>query len=198
MWMLHNGPGNVVAASAMVLSWLGLCTVMLTARRPPAGESAAKRDASSTFGIILQSIGIGAAWASPIRLDTDWPFPRETWIAGAPVALLAVLSLALFVWSAATMGRNWSLIARTRDDHKLVQDGPFALMRHPIYVAMFGLLVATALSLGHMVNLIAAIPIFLWGTLSRVAIEERLLRNAFGDAYDAYAKRVKRFIPGVW
>ena len=79
-----------------------------------------------------------------------------------------------------------------------VQDGPFALVRHPIYVALFGLMLATALALGHVVNLIVAIPLYLWGTLSRVAIEERLLRNAFGDAYDVYAKRVKRFVPGVW
>ena len=196
--MLHNGAGNAVAAGAVVAGWIGLCVVMLTARRPPAGEGAAKRDASSAFGIALQSLGIGAAWAAPIHIDADWPFAREVWIAGAPVAALAMLSLLLFIWSAATMGRNWSLIARTREDHKLVQDGPFAVVRHPIYVALFGLMVAAALALGHPVNLIVAIPLYLWGTLLRVAIEERLLRNAFGDAYDAYARRVKRFIPGVW
>lgn len=198
MWMLHNGAGNPAAAAAAVAGWIGLCTVMLTARRPPAGEGAAKRDASSVFGIVMQSLGIGAAYAAPIHIATRWPFPREVWLDAAPVIMLAMLSLALFIWSAWTMGRNWSLIARTREDHKLVQDGPFALVRHPIYVALFGLMTATALSLGHVVNLLVAIPLYVWGTLSRVAIEERLLRNAFGDAYDAYARRVKRFIPGVW
>lgn len=198
MWMLHNGAGNPVAAAAVVAGWIGLCTVMLTARRPPAGEGAAKRDAGSVLGIVLQSLGIGAAYAAPIRIHTDRPFAPEVWIAGAPVAALAALSLLLFIWSAATMGRNWSLIARTRDDHKLVEDGPFAFMRHPIYVALFGLMIATALAFGHPVNLVVAIPLYIWGTLQRVAIEERLLRNAFGDAYDAYAKRVRRFVPGVW
>ena len=96
------------------------------------------------------------------------------------------------------MGQNWSLVARTRSDHKLVERGPFALMRHPIYVALFGLMIATGLALGHPWNLLLAAPIYWWGTLQRVAIEERLLRDAFGSAYDDYARRVKRFVPGVW
>ena len=35
---------------------------MVTARRPRSGEGAAKRDANSVLGIVLQSLGIGAAW----------------------------------------------------------------------------------------------------------------------------------------
>jgi protein-S-isoprenylcysteine O-methyltransferase Ste14 len=183
----------------MVASWVGLSAVMLTARRPRAGESgSAKRDTGSLLGIALQSVGIGAAWFGPIRIDTDWPFAPAVWMAGAPVAALAVASLLLFLWSAVTMGQNWSLVARTRSDHQLVDGGPFALMRHPIYVALCGLMIATALAVGHPWNLLIAFPLYVWGTLQRVGIEERLLREAFGSAYEDYARRVKRFVPGVW
>lgn len=191
-------PGNAVAAAATIFSWFALSVVMLTARRPPAGEGASKRDSGSVFGVALQGVAISVAWFGPIRIDTEWPFAREVWIAGAPVAALAVASWLLFLWAAVTMGQNWSLVARTRSDHKLVQRGPFALMRHPIYVALFGLMIATGLALGHPWNLLLAAPIYWWGTLQRVAIEERLLRDAFGSTYDDYARRVKRFVPGVW
>ncbi len=96
------------------------------------------------------------------------------------------------------MGANWSLVARTREDHRLVQTGPFALVRNPIYVALLGMICALAIALGHAVNLVLAIPLYLIGTLMRVSIEERLLREMFGQAFDDYARRVKRFIPLVW
>jgi protein-S-isoprenylcysteine O-methyltransferase Ste14 len=96
------------------------------------------------------------------------------------------------------MGRNWTLVAQTRADHSLVQTGPFALIRNTIYVALFGMMVANAMALGHAINLAASIPIYIVGTLMRVGIEEKLLRAMFGTAYDDYARRVKRFIPAIW
>ena len=190
--------GNPVAAAAAVLAWIGIGVVMATSRRAATGDASggARRDLSSLLGIALQSIGIAAAWFGQIRIS-----PRVTSAVvsdGAPAAALALLSLALFIWAAAAMGANWSLVARTRADHKLVRDGPFALMRHPIYVALFGMLAATAIALGHAPNLIVAAPLYIVGTLMRVGSEEKLLRVAFGEAYEAYARRVKRFIPGIW
>lgn len=95
------------------------------------------------------------------------------------------------------MGRNWSLVARTRSDGEVVQTGPFALVRHPFYVAIFFMLVATALSTGHAINLVVGVPLYIIGTLMRTNIEERLLRQSFAS-YGDYAQRVKRLIPGVW
>lgn len=95
------------------------------------------------------------------------------------------------------MGANWSLVARTRADHQLVQTGPFAFVRHPIYVALLGLMIATAIAGGHVRNLVLAIPLYGVGTWLRIVYEERLLRQAFGAGYDAYARRVRCFIPGV-
>ncbi len=95
------------------------------------------------------------------------------------------------------MGRNWSIVARTRGDHALVTAGPFAWIRHPIYTAMFLMMIALAIGLGHAARLFIAVPLYALGTAIRVRIEERLLRTAFSSAYEEYANRVKRFIPGV-
>lgn len=136
-------------------------------------------------------------WAGSIEVAGP-PYTTEAWVTAAPAALLAVLSFGLFAWSAATMGANWSLVARTRADHQLVQSGPFRWMRHPIYIALFGLMIATALALGRVYHLAIAIPLYALGTWSRVNYEEALLRERFGAAYDAYAQRVKRYLPGVF
>ncbi|WP_163312237.1 methyltransferase family protein, partial [Enterobacter cloacae] len=74
--------------------------------------------------------------------------------------------------------------------------GPFAWIRNPIYTALFVFMLAMALGFGHWRGLIIGVPLYWIGTWMRVRREEKLLRAQFGAAYDAYAARVKRFIPG--
>lgn len=187
--------GNAIGLAAAMLAWVGLWLVSLANQnRPP--DTGGKRDASSLAGIIVQGLGIGAAWFGAMRIHVS--LSPEAWIDAAPAIAIAFLSLALFWWSVNTMGKNWAVVAQTRSDHELVQTGPFALMRNPIYVAIGGMMAATALALGHGWNLIVAIPVYLIGTMMRVAIEEKLLRETFGAPYDEYRRRVKRFIPAIF
>jgi protein-S-isoprenylcysteine O-methyltransferase Ste14 len=194
--MQFYSPGNPIASIAVLLCWLGFGAVMARSRMASGGKSAAKRDLRSIFGIALQGLGIALAWVGPLRFDRS--LSPADWIAAAFPVAIALGSVGLFAWSTRTMGANWSLVARTREDHSLVQTGPFALTRNPIYVALFGMMCALAVALGHAANLLLAIPAYLIGTLMRVGIEERLLRETFGQAFDDYARRVKRFIPLVW
>lgn len=194
--MPFYSPANPVASGAVLLCWMSFGVVMLRSRMAAREKSAAKRDFRSVFGIALQGVGIALAWAGPFRFG--WPVSRADLIAAILPAAIALGSVSLFAWSTQTMGANWSLLARTREDHSLVQTGPFALVRNPIYVALFGMMCALATALGHAANLILAIPLYLIGTLMRVSIEERLLREMFGQAFDDYARRVKCFIPWVW
>src|SRR5205085_753646 len=108
-----------------------------------------------------------------------------------------LLSLGLFTAAARAMGANWSIVARMREGHELVTGGVFARLRHPIYTAMGAFLIAMAIAFGHEYGLIAGLPLFALGTAIRIREEERLLRGEFGAAYDDYARRVKRFVPGL-
>ena len=103
------------------------------------------------------------------------------------IGLLMATAIGLFVSASRTMGQNWSLVARTRSDHELVTSGPFAYVRHPIYVALFLFMVAISIALGHSERLLFAVPIYALGTWFRIVREERLLRDMFGADYDAYA-----------
>ncbi len=160
------------------------------------GETTAKRSRASVVGIATQGLAIGFVSVGTQRATLD-PLSATALSEAVAVALLMAATVGLFVWASWTMGRNWSLVARTRSDHALVTAGPFAWVRHPIYTAMFLMMIALAIGLGHVARLEVAIPLYALGTAIRVRIEERLLRNAFGAAYNEYATRVKRFIPGV-
>ena len=115
---------------------------------------------------------------------------------------LAIVTMALAVasvWfcSAAirTLGKQWSLAARVVEGHKLVTEGPYSIVRNPIYTGMFGMLLATGLAVSHWIGLALAIVVFAIGTFIRVRSEERLLREMFGPEFEAYARKVPAVIP---
>jgi len=184
-------------ALAVLAAGLFLFAVALVARRwrRPA-ERGSRRDAASLIGIAVQGLGGVIAASGPVRATLD-PLGSAALVQAALTAALLAAALTLFVWATAAMGRNWSLVARTRADHALVTTGPFARMRHPIYTALALVVIALALALGHLPRLTLALPVYALGTWLRVRIEERLLHAMFGATYEAYAARVKRFVPGL-
>ncbi|MCP3734502.1 isoprenylcysteine carboxylmethyltransferase family protein [Sphingomonas sp. RP10(2022)] len=186
-------PGIAALALGITLFWAALIAARW--RREP--EAGGRRNRASLAGIVVQGLAFVIAASGPVRVTLD-PLGTAALVQAGVVALLMATTLTLFVWAAATMGRNWSLVARTRADHALVTAGPFAWVRHPIYTALALMLVAVAVALGHGPRLVVAVPVYAVGTWLRVRIEERLLRVMFGGAYDAYAARVKRFVPGLF
>ena len=185
-------PGPIILFAGLLL--FGALLIFAGKRAPEEGES--RRSGRSIVGIVVQMLSFLAVGAGPMLLT----LPATS----APALLQAVIVLALsaitcglFFASKRAMGRNWSVVARTRSDHELVTWGPFAHVRHPIYSALFVWLVAMAVAFGHYRGLILGVPLYWIGTVLRIVEEEKLLRAQFGEAYDAYAARVKRFLPGI-
>ena len=185
-------PGLAVLATGGLAFFLAL----LVARSRRERESGGARSGRSIGGIVVQGAGIAATFAGPVSVRLD-PLGAAALAEAAVVALLMASSVALFIWSSRTMGRNWSLVARTRSDHELVTTGPFAYVRHPIYVSMALTMLAGSIAMGHERALLVGVPLFAIGTWLRISEEERLLRAMFGATYGAYAARVARFVPGV-
>lgn len=161
------------------------------------GESGIKIDNRSRLGIVIQSIGIGLAGFGPTR-PTLPPYSLAALAGTAAVILLMGGSVALFASSSRELGRNWSLIARTRSDHELVRSGPYAKVRHPIYLGMLLFLLALAAALGHWMELLVAVPVFLIGTTIRTRIEDRLLEQSFGDTFRDYRGSTPALLPRIF
>ena len=201
--MLQYFPNDTVGLpglAAIMLGFLAFFVALLAARARVARVPAAPLSQSAPITrlwIVVQGIGIGVVGFGPIRVALD-PMSGKAIAEAVAVAVLMAGAVALFDASSRAMGKNWALVAQTRSDHVLVQNGPFKWVRNPIYVALALFMLAMAVAFGHSRNLVVAIPIFALGTWMRVVREEGLLRAQFGAAYDDYTARVKRFVPGLF
>ena len=180
----------------MVLSWIAFVIVFATQKKAPSSPDK-KRDSVSILGIALQGASYAVVWI--IRRPWFTPmFPpnRSLEIALSVTAMVLAVASVWFCGAAVrTLGKQWSLAARVLEGHKLVTDGPYNVVRNPIYTGMFGMLLATGLAVSHWVGLLIAIIVYAVGTVVRVRSEEKLLRGAFGAEFDAYARRVPAVIP---
>ena len=111
---------------------------------------------------------------------------------------LVLAGVGFAVWARVVLGHNWSgLVMMVRDGHQLVQTGPYAIVRHPIYTGLFFAILGTTLTLGTLASWIA-VASGLAGILIRVDVEERLMATEFGDAHAAYRERTRKLIPFLW
>lgn len=201
--MLSHFPNDAVALPGLAAMTIGFAIffIALMAARLRArhdGDAPVSQKASITWlWIAVQGLGIAITGFGPIRVELD-AMSAKAIIEAVIVFALMIGAVALFHASSRTMGKNWALVARTRADHVLVQTGPFAIVRNPIYVALALFMFAMAIAFGHARNLILGVPIYAIATWMRVSHEERLLKVQFGAAYDDYAARVKRFVPGLF
>jgi protein-S-isoprenylcysteine O-methyltransferase Ste14 len=180
----------------LILGWL-LFTVVFLKREKPPQTTESKRDRSSNVGIATQMIGFALVWSvrrpmfSPM-FNLGWPFDIATAVI---TTTLVVCSIWIVTTAVRTLGKQWSLTARLVEGHALITEGPYQIVRHPIYTGMFGMMLATGLVMTYWFILVAAIAIFLTGTSIRTRSEEGLLRNEFGAAYENYARKTPALIP---
>lgn len=103
---------------------------------------------------------------------------------------------ALAGWSASRLGPNLSPLPEPRGAGQLVQTGPYALVRHPIYGGLLPASLGWALAHGHRGALGLSSGLALLFDLKARDEERRLVRHF--PEYPAYRRRVRRFIPGVY
>lgn len=129
------------------------------------------------------------------------PFIDEQFAVNIALQTISILLAIWSVWLASSaireLGKQWSLQARLIEGHKLVTGGVYQIVRHPIYTAMFGMMLATGLVFSHWSALAAAVIVFVIGTRIRTNTEERLLRDAFGKEFEEWKAKVPGFIPFV-
>ena len=122
-------------------------------------------------------------------------FASSAW-SGHPLLSALLLVAGLFLVIAAVLGRFWAILyIGGRKNHMIMQDGPYSICRHPLYLSSTVGALGFGLMLGSVV-LMAVIGGVIFLILSATAArEETFLREKFGPAYDAYAARVPRIIP---
>lgn len=215
----HRAARDVVVA----VVWLVFAGEVLAtyAGTVPAGASAARRLATAreslriaafagnrgtadaedrgTRGVLLAGMlaGLGIAVliarsAPGLRLGAD------AWAGVVAGAAIALAGTALRAWGVLTLGRSFQRRVVVEPGQAIIRTGPYRWVRHPAYagnvLTVLGLGVAAGSWLGGLVGALVALA----AHLPRIRVEEHALAEAFGPAYDAYARATARLVPGVW
>lgn len=175
---------RITAYCAYLAAWLafiaGAAIGAIPALRRRSG-SAVLITAPTAIGALLQ---VASAMALTLSMTSGPLRPPPLHLAA--VTVLAPLGAALFIWA----------IRSAREG--LVTTGAYSLVRHPIYLAFFAMLLATGLLVTSLPKLAVAIVIYLAGTEMRVAEEERDLIDRHGDEFEQYRRRTRfRYLPGL-
>ena len=102
-------------------------------------------------------------------------------------------------WSAIrTLNKQFTLDVNIVEGHQLVKKGPYAVIRHPAYLGSLTTMVGLGVALENWLSIILLVVLPLAALLYRIAVEEKVLVDHFGQTYLDYMSRTKRLIPGVY
>ena len=142
----------------------------------------------NTVGALLAFI---AVWPGYARI---WPLPH--WLFYPGITLM-VLGMAISQWAVVVLGSFYAGTVRIMADQKVVDTGPYRLIRHTVYAG----LILVALGLGLALQSWAAVILVLVGVSTfgpRIFFEEKFLRAELGEQYVEYCRKTKRLIPFIF
>jgi protein-S-isoprenylcysteine O-methyltransferase Ste14 len=119
-----------------------------------------------------------------------WTSDLLGWIA---IPILAS-ALWLFWYSHRTIGHYWSIRVELKVEHRLVTEGPYRHIRHPLYSALFLGYIGTVLALQSW-TLAAWFPAFAASYLLFAKEEEKVMARGFGETYRTYLRQTGMFVP---
>ena len=159
-------------AGVLWIAWVLLFLPKVMAPR----EKAVVRDASARWGMIVEGVAFGIMWSVP-------SFEVSPWRVAIGI-IFGIVGLSTTGLAIRHLNKQWRFDAALNEDHTLVRTGPYAIVRHPIYAAMFAMLLAWGSLLAPWPAIIAGVVISVGGTEIRVRTEDRLLRSRFGEEFD--------------
>jgi protein-S-isoprenylcysteine O-methyltransferase Ste14 len=109
--------------------------------------------------------------------------------------VLIPAGVAFALWAMATLGRHYDLELEIHRDHELVREGPYRFVRHPVYTGLAVHFAGACLATGNLLLIAGTVLVTYPALYLRARTEERLLRERFGAAYDAYARDVPMLVP---
>ena len=158
-----------------------------------------RRSPSETIGLACALFGLailpGFYVATGIPKIAD--YPASVWAVALGTIIFAT-ALWVFRISHKVLGRNWSISLQIREQHRLVSDGPYALVRHPMYTSFLLMALGQAFLLPNLLVDLAGLVGFAVLFFLRVNKEERMMLENFGSQYRDYMKRTKRIIPYLY
>jgi len=172
---------------AWIVSWIVAAVWSArTIARPEIGPVIFYRTFMIGGGIVL------FFYSSPAEPGPSWNVATGL---GWTMVVLAAIGLFFTWWARIHLGRFWSGSVARKTDHRIIESGPYRLVRHPIYTGIIFACYASAIAKGTLLALAGASAMFI-GCYTKARLEERFLRAELGlRQYDSYAERVPMLVP---
>ena len=192
---------NLWVAKVIIL----LASIVMVAIRAPHGQRShgipVVRSRKGKLEIVLLTIAwlaffLPLIWiATPVLASADYTLRPVPLLTGT---VCLTLGLWLFQLSHADLGANWSITLEVREKHRLVTQGIYRRVRHPMYLALVLYSSGQALVLPNWVAGPFYLILFALLVALRIGPEERMMLEEFGKDYELYMTRTKRLVPGVF
>ena len=188
------GPGGLIWLAGYILSFI---------IRAPHGARNRKNKIKNDRKGTLETVLLAAMFltmmflplihlATPFLTVANYHLPIWAVVIGA---VLQIPYLWLFWRSHADLGRNWSPGLEVREDHRLVTNGIYARIRHPMYAAIWCAALSQPLLIHNWIAGPLVILAFTAMYFTRVPQEEAMMRDTFGQDYDTYITKNARLWP---
>jgi protein-S-isoprenylcysteine O-methyltransferase Ste14 len=138
--------------------------------------------------LILTEVGDLGPLAIPVLAKSAAAF----WV-GFGVTLAG---MALAIWARRRLGPLWASWIDVKQDHRLVTDGPYRLLRHPIYAGIILAALGSGIS-DPDVGSVAGVSLIAVGFVVKLRREERFMAAEFGDEWRAWRARTWALVPFV-
>ena len=160
-------------------------------------REAIEREGRGMFAVRVVAFLLMLALLALYALNSPWigalSISLPGWLRWVGFAL-GLVSLGLWTWAQASLGKEWSPQLQLREEHHLVTTGPYTRIRHPLYTAMIGYGTSLALVTANWIFVVLAV-VMIAGLFARVPKEEQMMIKEFGEEYKAYMQRTGRFSP---
>lgn len=182
---------------ALRICWLAFIAYWLwSARRvkaPKHAESLARRFFAHWLPLIVAVLLLGPGGWFGHSWWREQFVPHTTLVYSIGLAL-CVAGVALAIWARTILGANWSAQVQIKQGHELIERGPYALVRHPIYTGLILLFAGNAVMVGDWRGVIAVaiVTVSFW---RKYLLEEKLLSQEFGATYADYRRRTYPLFP---
>ncbi|GAA1932084.1 methyltransferase family protein [Streptantibioticus ferralitis] len=186
-----------VALVITIWVWVAAETV-LQIRQLHRSESTERTEWLSLLLIPVLIVG-GILLSGPVRHAVP-ALSYSTHSVAVRIAVLVVAwaGIAFRLWAIIALGRFFRGTVHIQHGHRVVSTGPYRWVRHPAYSGMLLAALVLALLMGNAASWLVFTACCLIALGYRIRVEERMLLDALGEEYRAYAARTRRLIPGVW
>jgi protein-S-isoprenylcysteine O-methyltransferase Ste14 len=179
--------------TASLILWVVFSLFWSVASRNSAPTQSSEPKASTYLHqIVLNGALVLLFWPAPGL--TGWFLPQRFHFLVGVGVIIQVGFLLLALWARRHLGRNWSAEVRIGVGHELIRTGPYRILRHPIYTAMLGMFLGTAIA-SSQYHALVGVALLVVAYLRKSRMEDQALAQAFGAEFEAYRRQTWALVP---